>query len=46
LELACDNATDVKACLEQKKEEQLQEVVEDILTDALGEPVDLGGGLP
>jgi phospholipid/cholesterol/gamma-HCH transport system substrate-binding protein len=46
LELACEGAADVQACLEKKKEQELQDVVEGILEETVGQPIDLGVGVP
>jgi virulence factor Mce-like protein len=42
--LVCEGAADVQACVEQQADEQLQDVVDGLLDDTLGDPLGLGGG--
>lgn len=42
--LVCQGTQDVQACLDQQADEQLQDVVDGLLQDTLGNPLGVGGG--
>jgi hypothetical protein len=45
-QILCQGADDVRACLREQKGKELKELVEGLLDESLGDPLDLGGVVP
>jgi phospholipid/cholesterol/gamma-HCH transport system substrate-binding protein len=45
-QILCQGADDLRACLREQKGKELKELVEGLLDESLGDPLDLGGVVP